>query len=179
MSPSESPVVDKNRFRRLMSRWATGVSIVTVQEDGQDRGLTVNAFLSVSLEPPRLLVSIATDADAWPSLRKSRSFAVSVLAADQRGISERFASRATAAEKFAGVDLHRGVTGAALIDGALAAFECRVEQEVPAGDHALILGQVVAVEEGADSTPLLFFRSGYADAEPDERLRLPRSPTSR
>lgn len=175
MPAEPSSSVEPARFRRMMARWATGVSVVTAREDGKDRGLTVNAFLSVSLDPPRVLVSIASDAEAWPTLHRSHAFALSVLAADQRGISQRFASRMPADEKFAGMDVHRGSTGAALLDGALAAFECQVEQEIPAGDHWLVLGRVVALEEGPDGSPLLFYRSGYAEAEPDGLLRLPRS----
>lgn len=167
------PTVDPERFRRLMGRWATGVSVVTARQDGADGGLTVNAFLSVSLDPPRLLVSIANDAEAWPSIHRSGAFAVSLLAADQRGVSQRFASRVPAAEKFAGIDVHRGTTGAALLDGALVVFECRVDQEIPAGDHTLVLGRVVALEEGPDGSPLLFYRSGYAEAAPNDVLRLP------
>lgn len=173
-APGTAPV-DPQRFRQMMARWATGVSVVTSRDGEQDRGLTVNAFLSVSLDPPRVLVSIATDAEAWPSLHRSATFAISVLSAGQRGISQRFASRMPADEKFAGIDVHRGTTGVALLDGALAGLECRVDQEIPAGDHTLVLGRVVAVEEGIDGSPLLFFRSGYAEAEPDDRLRLPRS----
>jgi len=179
MAEASTAPVDAAGFRQLMARWATGVSVVTSQENGRDRGLTVNAFLSVSLDPPRLLVSITTDADAWPSIHSSGAFAVSVLSAAQRGLSQRFASRVTAEEKFAGVPVHRGVTGAALLDDSLAIFECRVDQEVPAGDHVLVLGRVVRQEEGPDASPLLFFRSGYGEAEPDDLVRLPRSRPSR
>jgi flavin reductase (DIM6/NTAB) family NADH-FMN oxidoreductase RutF len=133
----------------------------------------------VSLSPPRVLISIMIDADAWMTIRQSRAFAVNILAASQRGISERFAKHIPSAEKFAGIDIHRGETDAALIDGALAIFECNVLQEIDAGDHMLFLGLVVAVEEGADAPPLLFYRSGYAEPEPDERLRLPRGPSVR
>lgn len=159
-----------------MARWATGVSVVTARNDGIDRGLTVNAFLSVSLDPPRVLVSISNDAEAWPPIHQARAFAVSVLAAHQRGVSQRFASRLTAEEKFAGIGVHRGTTGAALLDGALAAFECQVEQEIPVGDHTLVLGRVVTLEEGPDGSPLLFYRRGYAEAEPNDVLRLPTGP---
>jgi flavin reductase (DIM6/NTAB) family NADH-FMN oxidoreductase RutF len=175
MPTAPSSSVDPARFRHLMARWATGVSVVTAHGEGRDSGLTVNAFLSVSLEPPRILVSISTDADALPSIHHSGAFAVSVLAATQRNLSQRFASRIPPEEKFTGVDLHRGVTGAALLDGAIAAFECQVDQEIPAGDHTLILGRVVSVEEGADAPPLLFYRGGYAEAERGDILRLPRS----
>ena len=170
------PSADPGRFRQLMARWATGVSVVTAREDGFDRGLTVNAFLSVSLDPPRVLVSISTDAEAWPSIHRSGTFAVSVLTAHQRGVSQRFASRVPAEEKFAGIEVHRGTTGAALLDGALAVFECQVEQEIAVADHMLVLGLVVALEEGPDGSPLLFYRRGYAEAEPNNVLRLPTGP---
>jgi flavin reductase (DIM6/NTAB) family NADH-FMN oxidoreductase RutF len=169
------PPVEPAPFRRLMARWATGVSVVTAHHAGQDDGLTVNSFLSVSLAPPRVLISIMNEAEAWTAIRQSQAFAVSVLAANQRGISERFAKRIPSAEKFAGIELHRGLTEAALLDGCLATFECQVAKEIDAGDHMLFLGYVVAVEEGVDGPPLLFYRSGYAEAEPDELLRLPRS----
>lgn len=174
MPETGAALVDPARFRQLMARWATGVSVVTTRQEARDRGLTVNAFLSVSLTPPRILVSISTDADALPALRASGAFAVSILSATQRALSQRFAGRVTAEEKFAGVDLHRGRTGAALLDGAIATLECRLVQEIPAGDHALVLGEVLSTEEGPDAAPLLFFRSAYAEPEPGELLRLPR-----
>jgi len=177
MPEASIPSVDPGRFRQLMARWATGVSVVTTVENGRDRGLTVNAFLSVSLDPPRVLVSIMTDADAWPSIHRSGAFGVSVLAADQQRLSQRFAGRIPPEEKFAWVGVHRGATGVALLDGTLAGLECRVEQEIPVGDHMLVLGKVVALSEGSESPPLVFYRSGYAEAEPDGRLRLPRNRT--
>ncbi|HLY76705.1 MAG TPA: flavin reductase family protein, partial [Thermoplasmata archaeon] len=119
------------------------------------------------------------DADAWPSIHRSGAFAVNVLAADQRAVSQRFASRVPPEEKFAGIEVHRGVTGTALLGGTLAAFECRVEQEIRAGDHVLVVGNVVAMEEGLDASPLLFYRSGYAQSEPDDLLRLPRGDSPR
>lgn len=174
-----APPMESDRFRRLMARWATGVSVVTARHDGHDDGLTVNSFLSVSLAPPRVLVSIMIDADAWMTIRQSRAFAVSVLSAHQRAISERFSKRVPSGEKFAGIALHRALTESALLDGALAVFECRVAREIDAGDHMLFLGDVVAVEEGVDAPPLVFYRSTYAEAEPDDRLRLPRGPFPR
>jgi 3-hydroxy-9,10-secoandrosta-1,3,5(10)-triene-9,17-dione monooxygenase reductase component len=175
MPKAPLPPVESAPFRRLMARWATGVSVVTTHDAGRDEGLTVNSFLSVSLTPPRVLISIMNDADAWMTIRRSQAFAVSVLAANQRAISERFAKRIPSAEKFAGIELHRGLTDAALLDGSIATFECQVAKEIDAGDHMLFLGLVVAAEEGVDAPPLLFYRSAYAEAEPDDLLRLPRS----
>jgi len=158
-------------FRAAMARWATGVSVVTAHEDGRDTGLTVNALLSVSLSPPSLLVSLQRDADTLPVLHRSRAFAVSFLGADQRALSERFARAVPSEEKFRGSQFHRGATGAALLDDALAALECRLVSETPVYDHVLVVGEVVRLEEGRDRSPLLFYRGAYAEEDADGRLR--------
>lgn len=169
------PPLDGASFRRLMSRWATGVSVVTAREFGQDAGLTVNALLSVSLAPPSILVSLGRDADTTPLIERSGAFAVSLLAFDQRALSERFASFLPSAEKFRDLPLHRGPQGLALLDGSLAAAECRVVSKTPAYDHLLVLGEAVYQELGRDVAPLLFVRSGYTEAAAEGTLRLPSS----
>jgi len=169
---SVRPGVGPGAFRAAVSRWATGVCVVTARDGTFDAGLTVNALLSVALDPPTLLVSLQHDVDTLPVLRKSRTFGVSILAADQRTLSERFARPVPSAEKFRGLAVHRGVTGAALLDGALAGFECRVVSTTPAFDHVLVVGEVVRIEQGREAAPLVFFRAAYAEADADGRLRL-------
>jgi len=163
---------DTGAFRTLMGRWSTGVSVVTSRDGGADAGLTVNAFLSVSLSPPSVLVSLTKDADTTPVIERTGLFAVSFLAADQRPLSERFARPVPAAEKFFGVSVHRGPNGLALLDGTLGAVECRVASSVPAYDHILLIGEVVHLEVGRETAPLLFYRSAYAEAEGPDRLHL-------
>jgi flavin reductase (DIM6/NTAB) family NADH-FMN oxidoreductase RutF len=160
-------------FRAAMGRWATGVSVVTSHDATGDAGLTVNALLSVSLRPPSLLVSLTHDADTLPVIERSRTFAASFLAADQRALSERFAQTLPAGSKFAGLDLHRSPDGLPLLDGTLGAVACRVVSLTTAHDHVLILGDVTYVERGRDTLPLLFFRSGYAEANAPDTVRLP------
>ena len=160
-------------FRRLMARWATGVSVVTGHGPSGDVGLTVNALLSVTLEPPTLLVSLSETADSTPVIEASGTFAVSFLSAGQRELSERFARTIPSAEKFRGVATHRGVTGAPILDEATGVVECRVTRSVPVGDHRLLLGEVVGLEVGPDRTPLVFFRRGYAVADGANGLVLP------
>jgi 3-hydroxy-9,10-secoandrosta-1,3,5(10)-triene-9,17-dione monooxygenase reductase component len=169
---------DPAAFRTMMARWATGVAVVTARDGATEVGLTVNAFLSVSLFPPSVLVSLKDDVDSLPPIERSRAFAVNVLAADQRAVSERFARAVPWAEKFRDLPFHRGTTGAALLDGTLGAVECRLLAVTPAFDHRLVLGEVVRVEPGRDGPPLLFFRSGYSAADADGRLSFPgaRSP---
>jgi flavin reductase (DIM6/NTAB) family NADH-FMN oxidoreductase RutF len=169
---SSFPPVDGAMSRTLMSRWATGVSVVTARDGPLDAGLTVNAFLSVSLSPPSVLVSLTKDADTTPVIEKTGLFGINFLAADQRALSERFARPVPSGEKFAGLPIHRGPTGVALLDGTLGAVECRVVSRVPVYDHVLFVGGVVHQELGRDAPPLLFFRSAYAEAEGSDRLHL-------
>jgi flavin reductase (DIM6/NTAB) family NADH-FMN oxidoreductase RutF len=174
VTPEPAPATDPGAFRRLLSRWATGVSVVTAHAEGADAGLTVNSFGSVSLTPPSVLVSLARDVDTLPLLERSGHFGVSFLAADQREISERFARTSLHAEKFAGVPVHRGPAGSALVDGHVGALECRVVERIPVYDHVFVIGEVIHVEPGREAPPLLFYRSGYAQADGPDRLRLPR-----
>jgi flavin reductase (DIM6/NTAB) family NADH-FMN oxidoreductase RutF len=161
-----------------MGRWATGVAVVTAHENGTDYGLTVNALLSISLDPPLLLASLTHDADTTPVIERTGRFAVHLLAHDQRPVSERFASTATPRAKFEGLSVHRGSLGLARPEGVLASLDCRVEQVFPVADHRLIVGRVVALEAAPDRAPLLFFRSRYGELDGPDRLRLapPRSP---
>ncbi|MFZ0699843.1 MAG: flavin reductase family protein [Thermoplasmata archaeon] len=158
---SGTPGTDANAFRRLMSRWPTGVAVVTTRHGTTDYGLTVNGLFSVSLNPPSLLVSLADDADSGPAVAKSRIFIANFLTAQQQPISERFALSLAPEEKFRDLPLHRGVTGAAILDGSLGALECRVVSEFHVSDHRLFVGEVVAQELGVDSAPLVFHRSRY------------------
>jgi 3-hydroxy-9,10-secoandrosta-1,3,5(10)-triene-9,17-dione monooxygenase reductase component len=156
-----------------MGRWATGVAVVTARGTQGDAGLTVNALISVSLAPPALQISLTVDADTTPVIRASGSFAVNFLAIDQRAVSDRFAQTMPSEEKFRGLPVHRGTTGAPLLDGTLGAAECRVVGWTPCFDHVLILGEVVREELGRPALPLLFFRSGYGEPAGDDAVRLP------
>jgi flavin reductase (DIM6/NTAB) family NADH-FMN oxidoreductase RutF len=171
--PTPTSSVAPGEFRRLMARWATGVSVVTTRDGTVDAGLTVNAFLSVALDPPTVLVSLTREADSTPILERSRAFAVNVLAVDQRAVSERFARTIPPAEKFRDLPVHRGGTGVALLDGTLGNFECRVVDWIPRQDHVLVVGEVVREEVGRDAEPLLFFRAGYATLDGADRVKLP------
>jgi 3-hydroxy-9,10-secoandrosta-1,3,5(10)-triene-9,17-dione monooxygenase reductase component len=173
----EPPPVDPTAFRTLMSRWATGVSVVTAHHAGRDAGLTVNALLSVSLDPPAILVSLSNDVDTLPLIERAGHFGVTFLSADQRSLSEQFAQTLPSEEKFEGVPRHRGPQGSALLDGGLAAVECGLLSRSRTFDHTLVIGQVIYTEIGVERTPLVFYRSGYAEADGSDRLRLvPRRP---
>jgi flavin reductase (DIM6/NTAB) family NADH-FMN oxidoreductase RutF len=153
--------VDALAFRGLMSRWATGVSLITCCADGEPAGCTVSALTSLSLEPPRLLVCLDLTARTLAHLRTVKRFCVNVLGAEQQELSRRFASRtSTQAEKFAGVPFAMA-HGTVVLEGCIATLVCDVVDELVHGDHAVIVGEVVHGEAN-DDDPLIFFRSGFS-----------------
>lgn len=175
--PGPAPAPSADRFRTAMGRWATGVTVVTAHAAGEDGGMTVNAFLSVALVPPSVLVSLQHDVDTLPVLRRARRFGVSVLSGGQRELSRRFAQAVPSADKFRDVPVRRTPNGTPLLEGALLSLECRLVSETPAFDHVLVVGEVERMEEGTEPLPLLFYRGQYGEADPEGRLRFgPRAP---
>jgi flavin reductase (DIM6/NTAB) family NADH-FMN oxidoreductase RutF len=153
---------DRNELRRVMSHFATGVTVVTTH-DGQGRcyGLTANAVCSVSLDPPLILVCVDKRAESHPAFELSQAFVVNILGEGQEEISQRFA--VSGGEKFVGLACRNGGTGAPILDGALAHVECRVVAAHEAGDHTIYVGEVESAEtaDTAEGRPLLFFRGRY------------------
>jgi flavin reductase (DIM6/NTAB) family NADH-FMN oxidoreductase RutF len=151
--------VSKDEFRAALSRFASGVTVLTtLGTDSRPAGLTVSAFSSVSLEPPLVLACIDKRASLHDHLTEGRYFAVNILAEDQEGISRLFASKDE--DRFAGVRCRPGISGAPLLEGALAYVECRVVHAYPGGDHTIIVGEVESASV-ADHTPLAYFRGCY------------------
>lgn len=168
--------VSNDEFRAAMSRLAAGVVLVTAQEPpldpddpaapaGEDVGMTATAFMSVSLDPPLVMVSLREGSRMDDLLDEQPLWAVSVLAESQRHIAGRFAMKGRISDRLLFQDLPRvrgEVTGAPLLDGALATLECRTEQRVPAGDHTLVIGRVLTARApGAEGGPLMYFRGRY------------------
>jgi flavin reductase (DIM6/NTAB) family NADH-FMN oxidoreductase RutF len=146
-------------FRRACGRFTTGVTIASVVDrEGTPHGLTVNSFTSVSLDPPLVLVALAHSASVMEAFRDARFFAVNVLSAAQRALSERFARKGH--DRFDGLDWHAGETGAPLLADTLAEIECAVRYRFTAGDHDLIVGEMVRTEV-REGDPLLYFAGRY------------------
>ena len=155
--------IDRDLFRSVLSRFASGVTIITTHDDeGRDHGMTVSAFSSLSLDPPLVLIAIGHDATMAPVMATAKSFAVNILSAAQESLSRRFSGKLD--DRFSGVGTSRGDLGDALLDDALATLVCRVVARHPAGDHDIVVGEV---ESGTahDGRPLLYYRSGYAQLE--------------
>lgn len=167
---------ERDRFRSWMGRWPTGVTVLTAAEGARPFGMTVNAFLSVSLDPPTVLVSLATDADSTPVVLRTRRFAVNLLAHDQRALSERFARAVPAPEKFAGLSTRPGRGAVPLLEATLGALECAVTAVHPVADHQLVVGTLEVLHEGRTVPPLVFHRSRYAEPDVGGTLTLPPAP---
>ncbi|MEV0390751.1 flavin reductase family protein [Nonomuraea sp. NPDC050643] len=157
-APAQQGAVDGATLRGFMRRWATGVAVVTGSRDGRPAGCTVNAFTSVSLNPPLLLVSLATTSHTLASIIENGVFGVNLLAWPQRHLVAQFA--APAEDRFAGVDF-RLVAGAPVIEGAMAAAVCAVTQTIAAADHVLVLGAPQWCDAGEGEDPALFFGGAF------------------
>lgn len=160
MTNSIVSTVEPSLFRAVLSRFASGVTVVTSRDAmGRDHGMTVSAFSSVSLEPPLVLVCIDHTATWHEVLPDATHFNVHVLAEEQEAISRRFASER--ANRFADVSHHRGTNGLIRLNGVLALMECRIVARHPAGDHTIVVGEVEQAQT-EDGAPLMYFRGAYA-----------------
>jgi flavin reductase (DIM6/NTAB) family NADH-FMN oxidoreductase RutF len=163
--------LDATHFRAAMSRFASGVTVVTaVGSDGTDHGMTVSAFSSLSLTPPLVLVCIDKSATLLPHLLAGESFGISILAAGQSELSRRFADQD--APRFDGVAVTRGSLGVPLLDGAVAHLECRRSAVHEGGDHLIVVGEVLRARAFVEE-PLVYFHRGYGkfDQLPGDRTR--------
>lgn len=172
MSPARSaghqarpPDFSAHEFRASLGMFATGVTIVTARTDRGDLvGLTANSFNSVSLSPPLVLWSLARAAGSMASFSNGRHYAINVLAADQQSLAERFAARDT--DRWAGVGFTSGASGAPLLDGAAASFECFNRSQYAEGDHVIFVGEVERCRHRPDASPLLFHGGRFYTEHP-------------
>lgn len=156
------PTASADDYRAAMRQWPSGVTVVTIVEDGQRHGMTASAFTSVSIAPPMVLVVVDRRWRSHDVIARTGVFCVNVLADDQSARSDRFAGRHGAdADRFEGVPVSTAVTGCPCFDDAVAWFDCTVEQAHPAGDHTIYVGRVAACRGTDDRTPLVFHNTRY------------------
>lgn len=153
-------------FRTVMSRFVTGVTVMTTLLDGEPHGMTASAVSSLSLEPLLVLACVECDT-AMAELRPGEDvFALSILSAFQAGLSDRFADpyRPAGAAQFEGIVTGRAATGAPILPDVLGWVDCRVWASYDGGDHRIIVGEVVDMGLGGQEDPLVYFRSAYTNA---------------
>src|SRR5262249_21403259 len=166
---SSKMAVDQETFRRAMGCFATGVTVITVDYEGEVQGMTANAFSSVSLDPVLVLVCVDQKARTHAHLHARKRFGINVLSAGQRAISEHYAQPdrdPSRAEQEAGARFERTTHGTPVLQGALAYLECRLQTAQDAGDHTIFIAEVeeVVVRLG---DPLLYFQSEYRKLGPE------------
>jgi 3-hydroxy-9,10-secoandrosta-1,3,5(10)-triene-9,17-dione monooxygenase reductase component len=162
-------VAAARRFRDVLGRFASGVTVVTATSGDEPVGMTCQSFSSVSLEPPLVLFVPAKSSRAWPLIQRSGKFCVNFLGADQAEVSNAMASRGV--DKFADVKWAPSqATGSPVLDGTLGYVDCTIQAVHEGGDHFVVIGRVLDLAVTDVEEPLLFFRGQYTStAERDQK----------
>ena len=150
-------------FRQALGCFATGVTVVTTSSGEHGYGMTANAFSSVSLDPPLVLVCAITGNEGSEIIARNGKFAINILASDQEPLSRYFASkdRPRGPDAFRDVAHRLGVTGCPILDGVAGHLDCTLVASHEAGDHIIFIGEVQALEVAAETEPLLFHSGRY------------------
>nr|WP_324197128.1 flavin reductase family protein [Streptomyces sp. NRRL B-1677] len=158
---------NRRELRRVLGSFPTGITVMTAGRD-MPRGMTANSFTSVSLEPPLVLVCVSRTAAMHDLVLEEKAFALSVLSADQEQIARRFAdrSRPRGTREFEGVAIQEGGrTGAPVLLGSLAWFECGLEAVYEGGDHSVFLASVLDAGRVPTEEALLFYKGAFHRVE--------------
>jgi len=162
---AQPPTFAAFEFRSALGMFATGVTIVTARAaDGTLVGLTANSFNSVSMSPPLVLWSLSRLAGSMHAFRTGSHYAINILAADQKALAERFATRRE--DRWAGVEFTEGISGAPLLTGTVAVFECFNRSRYEEGDHVIFVGEVEHCSRRAGASPLLFHGGQFYTEHP-------------
>jgi flavin reductase (DIM6/NTAB) family NADH-FMN oxidoreductase RutF len=165
LSKAKPPGFSSTEFRASLAMFATGVTIVTARTaSGELVGLTANSFNSVSLSPPLVLWSLSQAASSLAAFSTGSHYAINILAADQKDLAERFASKR--AERWDGVAFDEGVAGAPLLAGAAASFECFNRSRYEEGDHVIFVGEVERCSRRDGAAPLLYHGGKFYTEHP-------------
>jgi flavin reductase (DIM6/NTAB) family NADH-FMN oxidoreductase RutF len=148
--------MDDRDFRNAMSKFATGITVITTEVDGEMHGMTANAFMSVSLHPKLVVVSVSEKAHMLEKIKKSKNYAVNILSADQQELSMIFAGQIKEKRE---VDFDR-LSGLPVLQGSIVQVACEVVSEHIEGDHTLFIGKVID-HQLENHEPLIFFNGRY------------------
>ena len=155
----------RDEFRRTMSRFATGVTIITTRVGDDMHGMTANAVTSLSLDPMLVLVCVDKTADTHDILLKAGFFAVNILARDQEELAMKLATKKgdSWSHGLDEVSHQVAATGAPIIDGSIAYLDCKTLTEHHGGDHTIFIGEVLEAKELSEAQPLLFYTGKFGD----------------
>jgi len=176
-----APHIDPDRYRAVMGRFVTGVTVVTTLDTPdatgapQPFGTTVNSFTSVSLDPPLVLITVGHERSIHPVLARTGRFAVNILVEEAQGLSDCFAGAPSAIPRiaFCGAAWRPSQGGMPFLDDALAWIGCELDRVIEAGDHTIYLGRVVDLEvSDREAWPLLYFQRRYLRIEHAQSVAL-------
>jgi flavin reductase (DIM6/NTAB) family NADH-FMN oxidoreductase RutF len=148
-------------FKDVMRHYPTGVTVVTSLREGEPRGITINAFASVSAQPPTVLICVNREARSYLYISESRIFCVNLLASEQIELAQRFSGKIRE-RQFEDIGYDTGVTGAPILRGAIGHFDCEVVSEHHAGSHSIFIGNVVDAQ-ARSGAPLGYYNSAFHD----------------
>ncbi|MFE2373569.1 flavin reductase family protein [Streptomyces sp. NPDC059398] len=152
--------VDPGEFRRVLGHFASGVTVITAQDDEGPAGFACQSFASLSLDPPLIAFMVARTSTTWPRIARAGSFCVNILGAGQGALCRAFA--VSGADKFAGVAHEPApATGAPLLTGVPAWIDCRIHAVHTGGDHLIVVGRVRSLGGTAEGEPLLFHQGKF------------------
>lgn len=156
-------MTDPTLLREAFGQFGTGVALIGIKNGaGQPVGLTINSFASVSLAPPLLSWCLANESQLYDDIAQTETFSVNVLAAEQVELSNRMSRPGD--HVFPDAEWHESAQGGVFVNNALAHFHCRVHNRINAGDHLILIGEIIeANTANKGAAPLLYFRGGYAE----------------
>jgi flavin reductase (DIM6/NTAB) family NADH-FMN oxidoreductase RutF len=163
----QTTAIDPQRFRRALGHFASGITVITSQLDGEPIGFTCSAFYSVSMNPPLVSFSVKSNSYSYPLIRQAGRFTVNILSADQVYVSRQFAQQG--ADKWSAVKWQASPLGNPIIVESLQWLDCAIHAEHSAGDHLIVIGEVKALGSsvaGAAKQPLLYFQGRYGQLAP-------------
>jgi len=152
--------INNQEFKDTLKLWASGVSVVTANSAKGEQGMTVTSFASVSMDPPQILVCINDTAETGTAILESKKFAVNILTTAQEQVSNQFAGGSSMEERFANTAWYEGELGLPVFENCLASIECTVVQQIKAGTHWVIIGEIQS-KQCNEGEPLLYFNSAY------------------
>jgi flavin reductase (DIM6/NTAB) family NADH-FMN oxidoreductase RutF len=154
--------LDPEQLRHAMRAWTTGVTVITAIHAGQRYGMTVNSFTSISLDPPLVSLALKKLTHTHDLVEKSGEFAVTILASNQKEISDRFAGKhPDVKDRFDGVAIEKLMIDAPLIKGGIAYFNCRVVNAISVGENTLFVAEVIAAQGEGTGEPLAYHNRVY------------------
>lgn len=154
--------MDPMAWRQTMGNFATGVTVITtIDELGHPLGMTANAFTSLSLDPPMVLICVDNNSTTLPQIQQCNKYCVNILSQDQEEVSRQFAKKG-GSEKFDGVSYYYGDIGLPVIENSLTSVECEISAILDGGDHKILLGRGIKIHQFTqESKPLVFYRGKY------------------